>query len=562
MNSNHERYLKTQESDFKAIFSSLFTEYLSKFEPDLRGNLLLERKLVEHSLFPTPSSFEQVALSLGLPCKLGFCRDWQVFLSRGVNSKRFVFYADQFNSQPWGTLLDYNEQRGVCIENEEGEQWVDCDEFLQNSNPYYLEYNAGGQWSSRMRELVEGFRKYRLKQLATQVIGGLAVTLYILIALLSAQPLVAVPLAASALLGLWISWNLIMLEHGANAGFGPKVCDAKAVVDSGCGAVLDSPLGKSFWLMSIPNLTLGYFLGYTFAAAVAGVTGYWWPVFAISVLAVCVVPLSVFYQINVIKDWCKLCLWVGGILIGQSIVVIGLGEAPGPVTLESVLPTVWCFSFAFSAAFLLQKHWQAFVHYNSLDSELKKIRQSPAYISAITGKTTLDYGDMYGDIFLGNPDATVQVDLSVSLGCSACAITVSQADEFLQNHRDLCSIRLRIRPKQPDMNFVDAETIMDIAASGDYEKAFEKLKWAINASEPERERAHGRKPDFADIDALPEKVKTLYEWCNLNVAHTPLIVINEQMYNYFHFSELEYLIFEKAKDAKEDVQGPRLLTAS
>jgi len=92
---------------------------------------------------------------------------------------------------------------------------------------------------------------------------------------------------------------------------------------SGCGKVLGSNEGKLFGFITFSDLTLCFFVAQLFAVGL--LVPLWMGSSLLSVLAwmsmfaVPVIGYSLWLQAVVIKEWCRLCLVVSGVLIVQAL---------------------------------------------------------------------------------------------------------------------------------------------------------------------------------------------------------------------------------------------------
>jgi uncharacterized membrane protein len=273
--------------------------------------------------------------------------------------------------------------------------------------------------------------------------------------------LVAIPLLFSF---SWIQLMMIILSiTGAVTGYFLFAKDlgityraiesfCNAGTGAGCGKVLRSEEGKLFGFITFPDLTLGYF------AAQLIVISLLVPLWAdstllavlvwFSFLAFPMVGYSIWLQAFKIKEWCRLCLVISGILTLQAL-FFGYLYSTGyinliAVTIPALAITLLLFGVAGSSLLLLKQNMEQKNHALQNEIAAARLKNSPAVFTSLLFKQRqVDTTPFEHDFLIGKPDAPIKLTMAVNLFCGPCKNELDNAKELLRIYPDLVNLSLR-----------------------------------------------------------------------------------------------------------------------
>jgi len=257
-------------------------------------------------------------------------------------------------------------------------------------------------------------------------------------------------LLTTAIAGFVTGYFLFAKDLGITYRAVESFCNAGT--GAGCGKVLRSEDGKLFGFITFSDLTLGYFISQLIAAGLivplwAGstvLTFLGW----VSVLAVPMIAYSLWLQANKIKEWCRLCLVVSGVLAIQAIFFgylfyDGLLN-PLAVSLPEAVITLLLFGLAGSSLLLLKQVLQEKNLAVQNEIAAARIKNSPdVFKSLLFQQRQVDVAPFKNDFMIGSPDAPIQLTMAVNLYCGPCKAELEQAKDLLNTYPDQVNLSLR-----------------------------------------------------------------------------------------------------------------------
>ncbi|MCC5915125.1 MAG: thioredoxin domain-containing protein [Balneolaceae bacterium] len=258
-------------------------------------------------------------------------------------------------------------------------------------------------------------------------------------------------LTATALAGVLTGYFLFAKDLGITYRAVESFCNAGT--GAGCGKVLRSEQGKLFGFITFSDLTLGYF-----AAQLVSI-GLFVPLWVgsgllavlgwLSILALPMIGYSLWLQAVKIKEWCRLCLVVSGILAVQAFIFGYLFYSgwinPMAFVLPEVVMTLILFGLSGSSLLLLkqtvqQKNW-------AVQNEIAaaRVKNSPEVFTGLLFKQRqVDTTPFDHDFLIGSPDAPIKLTMAVNLYCGPCKNELEQAKELLSIYPAEVSLSLRL----------------------------------------------------------------------------------------------------------------------
>jgi uncharacterized membrane protein len=127
--------------------------------------------------------------------------------------------------------------------------------------------------------------------------------------------LLAGVLATTSLIGVMICYFINQAELGKQNRVGQMICSMGGAGNS-CPAVIKSSSGKLLGIVSMADLSMGYFLSVLAITTILGFDSAFFG--ALALLTIPVLIYSVYTQAFVIRQWCALCLTTLAIIVIQD----------------------------------------------------------------------------------------------------------------------------------------------------------------------------------------------------------------------------------------------------
>lgn len=257
-------------------------------------------------------------------------------------------------------------------------------------------------------------------------------------------------LLSTAITGVVTGYFLFAKDLGITYRAVESFCNAGT--GAGCGKVLRSEDGKLFGFITFSDLTLGYFTAQLVAIGIfvpiwtgsglSAVLG-WLSMFAVPIIA-----YSIWLQAYIIKEWCRLCLVVSGILTIQALFFgylfyIGSLNLLG-VALHEAIMTLLLFGLTGSSLLLLKQTVQQKNRAVQNEITAARIKNSPeVFTSLLFRQRQVDISSFKDDFLIGSMDAPVKLTMAVNLYCGPCKTELEQAKELLSIYPGRVNLSLR-----------------------------------------------------------------------------------------------------------------------
>ncbi len=355
--------------------------------------------------------------------------------------------------------------------------------------------------------------------------------------------------------GLALGLALFKQALGQETILGQAICKSGTATD--CNKVIKSKLAIVYADISLAEITFLFFAGVLSAQVVSLVFNLSYNVFLcwLSVTALPVTALSIYYQWRVLRTWCLLCLgvvaclwglagfyayhiddWSGGWLATQA---FAIGVAL-PLLLWFVVRTP-----IIQAASL-----------PAFEKALSKFTKRLSVFEALSAqKAEIQLESYVGDVVLGNPEATQSITIVTNPTCGPCARAHRLADNWLEEHGDRLRIVLRfaVNPTDSGTSRTVAKRLLTLGLRGDERLSIAVHDWYAR-----------EKPDLHEwLDRFntaehPEAEVRLTEhvqWCLANQLNaTPTILFDsQQIPEEFSLHDFEY--FLRLKMAEVEMAG-------
>jgi len=267
--------------------------------------------------------------------------------------------------------------------------------------------------------------------------------------------------------GIWIAILIIQHNLGYNNVVTDQLCGISKHTD--CNAVLHSKGSTLGWL-DWSDAGIIYFFSLWLLLVQSSISGYAGSSINISaILSSAAIPFtffSVFYQWQVIKKWCMLCMIVVGILWAQFIVQLPvlLTWDATDVTSRKVIEAIFLLLLVASGWLLLIKPlMRQRKEYKEKAWPLLRFKNnSHTFITILKTQRRVNTGVFTHDLQIGNPDAPIQLVVACGPFCSPCARMHEILEELLTKHADELglTIRFAVKANETDNKRVQAVSYM------------------------------------------------------------------------------------------------------
>lgn len=227
-----------------------------------------------------------------------------------------------------------------------------------------------------------------------------------------------------------------------------------------CDAVLRSPGGWLLGNITLSDATTSYFLFQILMLGLliplsGGATPYYGILGFLSILTVPVVLYSLYYQAVHIKVWCRLCLIVDAILLGQTGLfgylytnnIILVGDARGLPAILTLLLLVT----TLSGMILVKNAFIRAIKAEKAEIVANRIKYDPdTFLHLLRRQKLVDFGLFEQEMLIGNPEAPLTITMAVSLRCGPCKEGFEQVKRLVASYPDTVKLAVRLQFRRGD----------------------------------------------------------------------------------------------------------------
>lgn len=445
------------------------------------------------------------------------------------------------------------QSEGVQIINERNEvELYPKKQFLQSWSGVTLvadNSSSAREENYHQNRVKETFRRIRLPLACS---SGLLLLVYWLLTFSAGYHWTYYALLFSKLTGIGLSILLLIHDFDKNHPFFKKLCSPNKKID--CSSILDSPAAKIFGLISWSEIGLVYFLtGFLFLLFFPSPINVGM-VTLVSLGAAFYIPYSVYYQWKIAGSWCRLCLFVQGILAVEAALALGYWSAHDIIFREEVFISLVAFLlllFLVSSLFGFLK--PVFFEWKSLRDQMSKVRSikfNRQVFDLLSKDMTVIHKENLRPIQFGNPEGEHILTVITNPVCEPCrkmhqtlfnllrTKTNTRVEEIFLTEEDDQAISKRVAEAMLQLyHQLDPEAFRN-ALSEFYKTPDRKVEeWIQRFSMKDvslsscKEKAHST-------------LETHLNWCKkMRIFSTPRIFYNHKpLPDGYSLDDLEYLI--------------------
>lgn len=368
---------------------------------------ILEQQLLSHPDYPSLLSITDTLDALG------------------VENMALVVDKDKLDSIPVPFLAHTTVQGFVLVE--------DVQQLLKKQPDFIEKWNGVIVAAEKPASFItdDQHKKRQQEERRQAQVRWLAVGVliaFVTAALLTGFSWIQMLVMLTALAGAAISALIVMQELGVPSPVAEQLCSAGKQTD--CNAVIQSKGATLMGWLKWSDIGIIYFSAITFLWTTALFTTQTTAVGNIAaIMSAASLPFtiySIYYQWQVVKKWCTLCLITVGVLWVQMALLLPVltnFNTSGFVSLNILALTAFIFFFTAAAWLLLIK--PLLFQQKDLSEEqqrLLRFKRNPVLFTTLLEKQRkVDTTPFSHDLQLGNADAPVQIMVACNPYCGPCA---------------------------------------------------------------------------------------------------------------------------------------------
>jgi len=351
-----------------------------------------------------------------------------------------------------------------------------------------------------------------------------------------------------SMIGLGICVLILQHEIGISSQILNKICTGVSNKVS-CGDVMQSAGSKFFGFFKLSDLGILFFLTSVLSSLLIVINNFnFAPLFLISFAALPFTIYSIYYQFQIVKKWCFLCLgvvlvlWVQSALAFASINLIHeIRLAPISYLLVAFTTYLVTVLWVFIAPYLRLKP-----KYFNLKIQFNKFKRNFEIFNNLLSRSQIINTTIANknEIIFGAKDSKLEIIIITNPLCGFCKNTHKLVHTVLDHETDVkIIIRFNLSKNHKSADFKIASKLIDIYhISGEQacltamDEAYSDITyatWLIKWGEPKHE-------NYSSL-LIEEK-----NWCtHNNIPFTPEILLNGKSYpKEYDFEELQYFLEE------------------
>jgi protein-disulfide isomerase/uncharacterized membrane protein len=349
--------------------------------------------------------------------------------------------------------------------------------------------------------------------------------------------------------GIFVSWMIVSKDLGIENKIADQVCGKEA----DCDAVIQSSVAKLPFNIGWSDAGMIYFPFLLLTLLVASFTNMptsIYPLLAVlSVIAIPISIVSIYYQWKVIKKWCRLCLgtvallWLQfGILMPQTIKLLKYGI--DKTTVIEVVQISFILFLATAAWLWLKPVIKANKKLESENFTAKRFKANPDIFNALLEKQRkLNISTEGLGITIGNLAASNTIIKVCNPYCGPCAEAHAVIDKLLEGNDNLkVNILFTAIDDEKDSKAKPVKHMLALYEKNDAQLMQKALDDWYLADKKDYDAFAGKYVLNGEIEKQGEKLKAMKQWCEeAKIEYTPTFFINGyQLPRQYAIEELKY----------------------
>lgn len=350
-----------------------------------------------------------------------------------------------------------------------------------------------------------------------------------------------------AFCGLGLSILLLQESLGINKEITSKICKIGQSDFNGCQSVLNSSVARIYKNFTLSDACFVFFSTLILLLTVAKTTHLYYITIAFFVLPI--VLFSLYYQYQIVKKWCVLCLGISANLIG---IVLITALYRFSFTLMDIINDTLVF---FSILVLLTTLWlllkPIILGYFELKKEnriQKRFKRNATTFKALlnnTPKINQTTLHQLTTIEIGNNEATNELLLFLSPSCGHCHTAFKDAMSLLEKFPEQLKVKIGFNVNPENENNPYSKIVTAIVTQNIlFHNAKELLaKWHIERMEIGAFTSAFRIPVTEETKSI---IQSQFDWCTQNgFNYAPVKIFNtKSMPSEYTINDLHFFMKE------------------
>jgi len=262
----------------------------------------------------------------------------------------------------------------------------------------------------------------------------------------------AILLPATAIAGVVLGYLLVAKDLGVKYDAVESFCNAGQKTN--CDRVLRSDEATLFGRFSLSDAVLSYFAAQLIVIALlipaaGSASPLWLMLAAIGVLSLPVVAYSFWLQGVKFKTWCRLCLLVAGVLVVQAGLfgaIVAAGEFNlADLSLQAVGLIVGLFFSTGSLVFIFKTRLKEGTEAEQAEAAANRVKYDPAvFTHLLLQQPQADCTPFEQELLIGKPEASMNITMAASLGCSPCKDGFEKAKQLVSRFPGIVNLSVRL----------------------------------------------------------------------------------------------------------------------
>ncbi len=271
----------------------------------------------------------------------------------------------------------------------------------------------------------------------------------------------------------------------------------------------------------------------------------------LNVLTLPYIIFSIYYQWNITKQWCVLCLCVQGLLVLQLITSLLGGWhslfSLKVINVQLILMIAMEFGIPFIGVTLLTHALEKAKDSKINKRDLQRLKRNPAIFGAMLSKQKVVTAPTEGlGITLGNKNAKYKLVKVSNPYCEPCARAHRYVEELLENNPDEIQVQIIyvVTNDEENINTLPVEHLLAIAEKNNEKQTRQALNDWYLPNKKDYEVFEAKYPMNGELKRQRNKIEMMYTWCfNMRITSTPTFFVNgHQLPEIYSISDLKYLL--------------------
>jgi uncharacterized membrane protein len=242
--------------------------------------------------------------------------------------------------------------------------------------------------------------------------------------------------------GCFIGCILLLYELDENNAIIQSICTGGNDKKKNCGSVLNSNASRIFGI-SLGEICFFYFASTSLILLFPGFSLHL-KLFLLAAGNICTVPFilfSLYYQLRIVKQWCKLCLATVSVLLIELICFLMFfwqKMHPQPITVSDVCVLACCIVLPVISWYALKPVFIKALEYSTYYAAFKRLDNDPDIFNLQLHKQERIYpGYENLGLVIGNPKGTIDIVLVSDLFCNPCGRAHVLLHDLVQKNKNM-----------------------------------------------------------------------------------------------------------------------------